>query len=1454
MVAIVDNPLLEEEQEFDQPILPNLAPVAPEGKEVRNRRVLEAAVIKAGTEDTEDIFNAWMILAGQPDKRGDELRAEATGEAFQRLINSNIDALTNLVQTNPGVVDSAIEAFQQTKTEIQVEASEASAPYNVLLEQVGDPTKLSKRDREELAVRAMLADQIQEIIAGQSLTSLLGDIALEFIPFKFLTDLAQASGTVNVFEMQDNIRKVISNFRFASPAEKRKLFPVIKEELLDKLPRFRAAQILKAMIDPTEQAAVDFEFGPLALIDAAAMAAGMLQIAYKAKTLFNTVKLVDAKAGNTPLAARLNTTILVDETGEVAEAAGISRISAVNSTLPFRTELYDQVATNEISGAAQNSLLDFKAKLQSTLTALDDRSAFIAEGILSDLDRPAAVKRIDSLFDKRVEKLRNQNKIIEVESVEKDIGPRGVTFKFTVADSDGGKVLGEFTSPFLVDDIGHYENIAQPGLLARIFGSQKARAFGQSIAVEVEAALRLDFVDAAAQTQLARLLNLALAPVTKLKPGRKESLKKVAKVLEYGDDTDDVFTLAELRAGINGFRLNDNEVAAYYNVRRLFDGLGLLRNEGKHRELTAKGVRTIFHEGKALDFGAPLTSADDAIEFLGKQPTGTQVYDLVNKKPILIRDLDVGEAYANAKMLVRLESDHIIAGGRWNLVLAEVGAIKQLPRIVLDLKKGYVPRLNPKSAWFVQSFSHSNLNGVRGTTRKVVRAFDNQTDANVFAKQLQAEIAAGETDFLKSTKLRVNRDKELEAFRVGDSGIGSSRGLIYGPRRSDPVPFGTVSDELGSPRLGAFESLSLYLENTKNFITRNEWRMGMRRRWENTARKMLLNKEISFEEPAAALSNAALKTWHEQIRLWSGLLDKSEAGWDDMVQAAYEVILPKIGRNKVSSFIHSLRHRDPIAMIKSVTFHSLLGALNPAQLVVQASGMAVALSLNLFRPDKMASFLFRQNALRAVENIEPGTKAFNAFAKAFGWKPDTLAKYRQVWKRTGLFESTLNNADYAAAQAGFGITGTAIRKALNTSLMFFREGELFNRRMAFMTAIDRLGGINKVVKSSALQRQALTISSDLTLALGRGNRAFWQRGIFSIPTQFLQIQTKTIEAFLGINKSLAGGVGGFGDRFKLGMTQWALYGAAAVPFGKAVNKWVFESAGLDQAAVNDPSNKDIVAFAGGGLTDWMFQAYLDTDIVLSDRLSLLNALDQSVFSFFENQSTMFEFIAGPSGGVAKRVWDQFYKMQPYFGRYFSVDRQEMTFDEATILDVTKFLLEDVGTLLVSPLSTASQVNRFIQMQDFDRLLNRRGDVIADREFNLRTEIAVLLGAKPLVQDQNIIFQQMNRGGQEYIRLKTDQIMYGFDRYLIELESARVDGRDVNSATVQRHISIYDVVIESIPDDNIKLLVMKQFTDRLRARGKGETQLDRQQNRFYRNFINDLANDIIDLNTKVIQTR
>jgi hypothetical protein len=192
--------------------------------------------------------------------------------------------------------------------------------------------------------------------------------------------------------------------------------------------------------------------------------------------------------------------------------------------------------------------------------------------------------------------------------------------------------------------------------------------------------------------------------------------------------------------------------------------------------------------------------------------------------------------------------------------------------------------------------------------------------------------------------------------------------------------------------------------------------------------------------------------------------------------------------------------------------------------------------------------------------------------------------------------------------------------------------------------------------------------------------------------------------------------------------------------------------------------------------------------------------------------------------------------------------------EDEILETVKFLLEDTVELVTSGLSSANQVQRFMQMQDFNRLLDRRQGVITERDFNLRTEIAVLMGAQTLDQQDKFTLQDMNRSGEDYIRGRVDQLMYGHDRLLIEIESARQDDKLLTPGQKRRHDTAYNVVMGSVENANTRTIIHKRFRERLAARGKGKSQLDIQQDKFYRNFIDDLAGDIIDLNTKMTQTR
>ena len=205
--------------------------------------------------------------------------------------------------------------------------------------------------------------------------------------------------------------------------------------------------------------------------------------------------------------------------------------------------------------------------------------------------------------------------------------------------------------------------------------------------------------------------------------------------------------------------------------------------------------------------------------------------------------------------------------------------------------------------------------------------------------------------------------------------------------------------------------------------------------------------------------------------------------------------------------------------------------------------------------------------------------------------------------------------------------------------------------------------------------------------------------------------------------------------------------------------------------VNNPENRGKIALVNGGAMDYLMNTYLGADSTMASRTSLVQGWDQAFTDFFEEETTLYDAATGPAGGVAKRVWDKINVMSPYFGRYPLPNE----FDDLTgqdILDTVGFMLSDAGELLLSPLSSASQLNRYIQMRNWNRLIDKRGGVVAggatEEQFSVGTQIAALMGAKPNVLDEKYSLQEINRNTEKFIEYNTNQIMYSFTRYIIWL--------------------------------------------------------------------------------------
>lgn len=1428
----------------DTPILP-ASPTGAEDPSLRATRLAQAATIKSELQGItpEEAFAEYEM---QRPQTGEVARSDAAGQLHSQTAKDGMElfATQYLNQEAPEVGLQA--AYEQQLADEEAKA-DPLFPIVQFIDSVADPDMLPE-DKRAMAANLYLSDKLQELQSDIGIGEMATDLLTAFVPLKALKDQADALDTWNPFEASERYEKLGAWWRGLTPDRQVELFPYLREHIVDSMPRSVAVPFIQGLIDPAFEEGETFNMEFWNSIDGITVAGGMVFGAIKMAKRFNTLRTA-AKAGDRERAAGTNLTIMQGLDGGQGELMGVDRLTAQTNALPFLGEgMDDAAAAAELSPAVHERIFQFRARMKAAFTDLAEGNTFVREGMLDAQDRTKAVDRITSEFETYVANtFAGKDKVVNVTKKAEDTG--GVTFEFEVTNADGSVVKDTFRGNFTTDDIGFWQSLPRASMIF----SEKAQANKTDFMSTVQTAIRLDNTAAAVATQLRKVIRDASKPIRGIKgKPRKQRIDEVDQILLTGDELNKVYTPQELKAGVNGIKLDEDQIEYYYNIRSVMDGLGILRNMDARRAMQARGVKTIDIGQDTPVFGEVI---DDA-KIAARRARGMKTFykfEKGNDRAISINDINLEQEYQNGYRLVRLEEDSFFGGSRYQYVLAKSDNVSDLPHVVLDLKKGYIPRINPKATYFVQAFTDSAVNGVPDKIRKAVRSFDNKKEADEFAASLYNNRPEGFTD---GTEFRVVEDGELEAFRAGDSGITQTGGLVYSPRARTPIPHGD-GDAASVPRMGSLEAIELYLENTKNFMTRNEWRMGMQKKWENTASFHLGGTKVDFNNPGAALANAELAASHAKIKEFSGFMDKGERMWEQTAKGIYEWSIDKAGRNRISDFILSQRLKDPAARLRSATFHTLLGMFNPAQLWVQAQGAAVALSTKLLNPRQMGHALRMNPVMTILQHVDfddldklpaqiakkldmkPGESYKQALARIGGVDVEELDATMKLWKKSGFYDSTLSSADVEAASRGFPTSGDAVKKFLSSGLMFFRAGELFNRRTAFLTAIDELGGAKKVLASDSLLKDALNRTNDLMLNLGKANRSSWQKGPLSIPTQFLQIQAKTIETVLGMNGALEPH-----ERIRLLMAQFALYGAAGMFGGNWALRQIGAMSGMDQIDVNEMPEGAVKAMSGG-LTDWLLHM-AGAQVTAADRGALLNGMDQTVFSLFTDEQTAFEWLLGPSAVGPERFWKKLRQISSQFATPQDINGQ-VSFSAQDVSDTLVFLLDDLSELAKSPFATGRQIDMFYLMRDLGELHDVNGQLLAKPlgGFNWQTEWATLMGLKPDLLQQKFDLSEINNSRRETIQFRTNLLLHQWDKFLLDLEAARKEGRDLTEDEIRQHQKRHNVILNSISDPQMRQKVLDSYANKIRDRRFGNSQWDRQMQEYYDNMIIDLTDTIFD---------
>lgn len=224
--------------------------------------------------------------------------------------------------------------------------------------------------------------------------------------------------------------------------------------------------------------------------------------------------------------------------------------------------------------------------------------------------------------------------------------------------------------------------------------------------------------------------------------------------------------------------------------------------------------------------------------------------------------------------------------------------------------------------------------------------------------------------------------------------------------------------------------------------------------------------------------------------------------------------------------------KDAQTLIRKTAFNLKLGFWNPKQLFLQSSAVASTIAISPrsgikgFGASVPTVIALRSGSDEAVRGL------YNKFDKVMGWQKDDWLNMVNQFKQSGFANvggdhTYLDRMSLKTPGKNFagGLREGPVGKVASTHTVFFNEGELFSRTVAYATAYDEFikknpGKVPDRFQQGAILSRAKTFTQNMT----RESNSQWQQGWTAVATQFMSYHARIAEQMWD---------GGFGSGKKL---------------------------------------------------------------------------------------------------------------------------------------------------------------------------------------------------------------------------------------------------------------------------------------------------------------------------------
>lgn len=759
--------------------------------------------------------------------------------------------------------------------------------------------------------------------------------------------------------------------------------------------------------------------------------------------------------------------------------------------------------------------------------------------------------------------------------------------------------------------------------------------------------------------------------------------KNLDAVLLHGDDLGAKFTIAELQRGVDvpglgTVKLNKQQIASYYKARDIFDNMHGVHNITKYRRFkfdNFKQTNIILDDGsdtlrtqKFYVQDAVITSTNAAGDTVVRLPSANLILDARGSSAAKMTKFDgafrneILNAVKDGKAwVVKFEKPVRVGEEMLNYGIIRGNRLKDIDLNIIPYRTGYVPRIYEAVPYVVRQDRKVRFDGTDVKNTWVTeRFFMNRSEADAWAASRTQEdgvVRVTDTDYNWR-----GRDSEYAA-EMNDS----VRSGLYETERGEAIPFGTLGEE--AARSSAFASMDRYLGNLAHTVPLNEWRQGIVQRYFNSVNEYLINPNEFGHLTDSNLFKAgtpqnvinAVQESGKYIQEQIGLAGTGERAFTNLARSIADNIensffwksvgkvAPSLPEKAKLSLLYGADNVNAYAWLRNAAFRAYLGFFSIPQLYVQASNMVTVASLH---PTNFLSVGRRIMALRSVGSLSTSApdyeKIVSIAAKSGLMKYDDFEPIVRAWIKSGLYYTTRISADTAMASRGISPGGDLSRASgfVDNALLFpYQEAELWARTYAFLDSATRFRKANPNVDITNIDvvndivRESFKTAFNYTQA----NKAWWQSGATSIPTQFLQAPMKFYEALLAPLNGKYKGQFTLAQRARLVFGQLLLFGTAGIPAGNffkdQIANWLTTQ---DENGVALHPNLDQTQLEAltGGMADLAASAMLgtitgtDTSVAVAERMALGGGLNLTISNILAEDADAARILLGAVGGVA----------------------------------------------------------------------------------------------------------------------------------------------------------------------------------------------------------------------------